>query len=303
MRKRSWVIMGLLAAVVLGGVGLTIARNGMEESAAEKVFEFQLGKTMEATANQTRLPLSGGNTNGLLDAGYMGFPDNVYGRYVEPGYELKLGPLFGIRFYSDTKRYLDKKTETVTLSFDLDHITTPQQAYDYVYDLIAQFQRGKWKRYIPEECPRLQGKSSILNPEEIRALSLPVAPELKNFIGLGCPIDAAYKPELDKWMPLAIAGELQYLWHDEHGKIAKLDIDLSEPNSDGTFVNQGVSSVRIDLEFELEEVMLATKKWHLEDDLKKPWGERVAKVEIEKRRIRDVLEEIAVKRGEQLAER
>ena len=303
MLKRRLAIVLLLAAVVLGGVGLTIARNGMEENAAEKIFEFQLGKTMEATANQTRLPLSGGNTNGLLDAGVRGFPDNVYARYVEPGYELKLGPLFGIRFYSDTKRYPDKKTETVTLSFDLDHITTPQQTYDYVYGLIAQFQRGKWKRYIPEKCPRLQGKSSILNQEEILALSLPVAPELKNFIGLGCPIDAGYKPELDQWMPLAIAGELQYLWYDGHGKIAKLDIGLNEPNSDGTFVNQGVSSVRIDLEFELEEVMLATEKWHLEDDLKKPWGARVAKVEIEKRRIRDVLEAMAVKRGEQLAER
>ena len=54
---------------------------------------------------------------------------------------------------------------------------------------------------------------------------------------------------------------------------------------------------RIDLEFELEEVMLANKKGNLEADLKKPWGERVAKVEIEKRRIRDVLEAMAVKRG------
>ena len=117
--------------------------------------------------------------------------------------------------------------------------------------------------------------------------------------GLGCPIDPAYKPELEKWMPLARDGQL-YLWHDEQGKIAVLDIGVSEPNPDGTF---GVSDVRINLEFELEEVMLANEKGNLGADLKKPWGARVAKVEIEKRRIRDVLETMAVKRGEPLAER
>lgn len=298
MRKRSLVIIGLLATVTLGAVGWTLARNDMEE----KVFEFQLGKPLEATAKQTRLPLSGQNNWGMINVGVVGLADGVYGRYAEPGYELKLGPLAGVEFYADTNRYPDKKVETVQVTFRLKHITTPQQAYDYVYGLIAQFQRGKWKRYIPEECPRLQGKSSILNPEEIRALSLSVAPELKNFIGLGCPIDPAYKPELDKWIPLAGEGQ-QYLWHDGQGKIAKLVINIGEPYPNGTFINQGVSSVIIDLEFELEEVMLANAKGNLEADLKKPWGERVAKVEIEKRRIRDVLEAMAVKRGEQLAER
>ena len=296
MRNRRLAIMGLLAAVVLGGAGLTIARNSMEENAAEKVFEFQLGKTMEATANQTRLPLSGGNTNGLLDAGYMGFPDNAYGRYVEPGYELKLGPLFGIRFYSNTKRYPDKKTETVTLSFDLDHITTPQQAYDYVYGLIAEFQRGKWKRYIPEKCPRLQGKSSLLDQQEIKAMS---DPELKNFMGLGCPIDPSYKPDFAEWKRFVTSEGPTYLWHDSAGKIARLDLTLSDTGD----AKLGIGDFRIDLKFELEEAMLTTQKWHLEDDLKKPWGARVAKVEIEKRRIRDVLETMAVKRGDPLAER
>ena len=101
-----------------------------------------------------------------------------------------------------------------------------------------------------------------------------------------------------------MAGEgQQYLWHDGHGKIAKFVINIGEPYPNGTFINQGVSSVIIDLEFELEEVMLANKKGNLEADLKKPWGARVAKVEKEKRRIRDVLEAMAVKRGEQLAKR
>lgn len=268
----------------------------MEEKAAEKVFEFQLGKTMEATANQTRLPLSGGNTDGLIDAGFMGFPDNTYGRYVEPGYELKLGPLFGIRFYSNTERYPDKKTETATLTFDLDHITTTQQAYDYVYGLIAQFQRGKWKRYIPEECPRLKGKSSILNQQEIKAMS---APELKNFMGLGCPIDPAYKPEFEEWKRFVTSEGPTYLWRDSAGKVVRLDLTLSDTGD----AKLGMGDFRIDLEFELEEVVLANKKGNLEADLKKPWGERVAKVEIEKRRIRDMLEAMAVKRGEQLAER
>lgn len=264
----------------------------------EKVFEFQLGKTLEETAKQTKLHLTGQNTNGMIDAGAMGFVDGVYGLYAESGYELKLGPLFAIRFYSDTKRYQDKKTETVTITFDLDHITTPQQAYDYTYVLIEQFQRSKWKRYIPEVCPRLQGKSSILDQKQIKALS---QPELRNFMGLGCPIDPAYKPELDKWIPLAREGQ-QYLWHDGHGKIAKLDIGIGEPNPDGT-LGKGLADVQIDLEFELEEVMLDNAKGNLEADLKQPWGERVAKVEQEKRRVRDLLEEMALKRGETLVER
>ena len=298
MHKQSKIITGFLVVCVLGIAGWTMAKN---YEAEEKIILFDIGLTPDETAKKTRLKLSGQNTDGYIDFGYAGFPDGVYARLDNPGYEINVGPLFAIDFCADTKKR--KISHAVTFSLDLKHITTPRQTYDYVYGLIAQFQRGKWKRYIPEVCPRLQGKSSILNQEEILALSLPVAPELKNFIGLGCPIDAAYKPELAQWMPLAIAGELQYLWHDGHGKIAKLDIGLSEPNSDGTFVNQGVSSVRIDLEFELEEAMLATQKWHLEDDLKKPWGARVAKVEIEKRRIRDVLEAMAVKRGEPLAER
>ena len=296
MRKRSLAIIGLLAAVALGVVGLTMARNDMKENAAEKVFEFQLGKPLEATVKQTTLPLSGQNNWGMINAGVVGLADGVYGRYAEPGYELKLGPLAGIEFYADTNRYPDKKVETVQVTFRLKHISTPQQVYDYVYGLIAQFQGGKWKRYIPEVCPRLQGKSSILDQQEIKAMS---NPELKNFMALGCPIDPAYKPELEKWMPLARDGQL-YLWHDEQGKIAVLDIGVSEPNPDGTF---GVSDVRINLEFELEEVMLANEKGNLGADLKKPWGARVAKVEIEKRRIRDVLETMAVKRGEPLAER
>ena len=65
--KRSLVIIGLLAAATLGAVGWTLARNDMEE----KVFEFQLGKPLEATVKQTRLPLSGQNNWGMINVAWL----------------------------------------------------------------------------------------------------------------------------------------------------------------------------------------------------------------------------------------
>ena len=289
MLRQRWLIVGLLAAVVLGG-GWILARNDMDE----KTVLFDIGLTPEATAKKTRLPLSGQNTDGYIDFGFAGFPDGVYAKLDKPGYEIKVGPLFAINFYADTK--VRGVSHAVTFGLNLDHITTPEQAYDYVYGLIAQFQRGKWKRYIPEKCPRLQGKSSLLDQQEIKAMS---DPELKNFMGLGCPVDPAYKPDFEEWKRFVTSEGPTYLWRDGAGKIARLDLTLSD-TGDAKF---GMGDFRIDLEFELEEVMLANEKRNLEDDLKKPWGARVAKVEIEKRRIRDLLEAMALKREEQLAER
>ena len=297
MHKRRWAIVGLLAAIALGIVGFTVAKDDARSDMEERVFEFQLGKTLEETAKKTTLPLSGQNNWGMVNAGVIGLADGVYGRYVEPGYELKLGPLAGIEFYADTNRYPSKKVETVQVTLRLDHITTLQQAYDYAYGLISQFQNSKWKRYIPEVCPRLQGKSSILDQAQIEALS---QPDLRNFIGLGCPIDPTYKPNFEDWKKFAGSDQgASYLWHDGAGKVAKLDLTLSETDP-AKFKSR---NFRIDLEFELQEVMLDNEKGRLEADLKQPWGERIAKVEIEKRRIRDLLEAMALKREEQLAER
>ena len=254
-----------------------------------KIFEFEIGKTMEETAAQTRLPLSGQNTNGTITAGSPIFPDGVYGRYAQKGFEIKVGPLSWINFFSDTKRHPNKLTESASMAVDARQgLTTHAQAYDYVYALINQFQRSKWQRYIPEECPRLTGKASILDPNEIEALA---TPELKNWIGFDCSADPEYKPPLDEWKRLT-KQVITYRWHDGAGRIAKLVVSTSDGNPDGTL---GLGDVQIDLEFELEESIKYRAAGNREAELKEPWGARVPKVEAEKLRIRDILERRAGK--------
>lgn len=295
-RLRNGVIVATLAVFVIAA-GLLGHQWIQGKTMSEKTFSFQIGKTMKEMAAQTRMQLNGENNWGRMNASTPHFPDGVYGIYAEAGSELKLGPLSNILFFSDTRKFPDQKIDKAIVGFRLDHLKTPRQAYDYIFGLIGQFQQSQWKRYIPEKCPRLQGKSSLLNQDEIEVM---IIPELKQFAGIVCPLDPAYQPPFEEWITNEALREASYLWHDGKGKMAELDLSVRAPEPNQVY---GLGDITINLEFELQEVKLDNEKARLEAELKGQWGERVAKVEKENRRLRDLLEAQALKRKETLAER
>ncbi len=93
---------------------------------------------------------------------------------------------------------------------------------------------------------------------------------------------------------------LYYSWRDDRGVIADLNFSTSEPEADGTY---SPHSLTVFLSFELESAKKKQEQDQRARDLKERWGAEVAPTEAERLRIRDLLEEMAVKHGEALAER
>lgn len=56
--------------------------------------------------------------------------------------------------------------EVASLQFSTNTINSHESAKAFIERLIAQFNGAKWKRFIPELCPAITGRSSFLEEEE-----------------------------------------------------------------------------------------------------------------------------------------
>ena len=135
---------------------------------------------------------------------------------------------------ADEKRFADRRVQSAVLQLD-NKITTDEAAQAFVEQTIAQFQKGKWKRYAdPEWHVLLTGRSSLLTENEELDTS-----------GTGAP-DPNYKMTTSEWSKLSRA--LYFRWVGD-GIVAKMSVNHS-PGVDGK------PAYRMSLDFDLLDVML-----------------------------------------------
>jgi hypothetical protein len=275
----------------------------------DKIIRFDLTITPEQLTAKVGRSLSGQNTDGfvilstpILDEGYDAL-------YDHPGYEITIPNIYSVQWGFHKKPGNNGIIQVADFGFEesiLNQIKTPEQARAYLQSFIDQFQRGKWKRRIRDDCPRLTGRASMIDISRETVKSL-AKPEFKNFMNFSnCTIDPAFSPPLDEWIRMASPSQgLHYSWRDDRGVIADLDFNADEPQADGTYgpYQPGTSPLSVNLSFELESAKKKQEQDQRARDLKERWGAEVAPTEAERRRIRDLLEEMAVQRGEALAER
>jgi hypothetical protein len=273
----------------------------------DKTIRFDLTITPEQLTTKVGRSLSGQNTNGFVALSTPILDDGYVALYDHPGYEISIPNPSSVLWYFDKPPRgagIIESSDFVFSDSALNQIKTPEQARAYLQSFIDQFQRGKWKRHIRDDCPRLVGRASVINEGLVDSLAKKEFRESGLFSN--CTIDPAFSPPLDEWIRMASPSQgLHYSWRDDRGVIADLDFNADEPQADGTYgpYQPGTSPLSVNLSFELESAKKKQEQDQRARDLKERWGAEVAPTEAERRRIRDLLEEMAVQRGEALAER
>ncbi len=199
-------------------------------------IRFDLGKNIHETAQASGAPyFQKSETAGLIDYSVASVPDTIPAHYTRAGYEIVWRPIFAFAMYADRDRGEDLRVETVTLQLS-SILKTHETAQAFVGQTLAQFQKGKWRRYYdPEWDVLLTGRSSLLN-------------ESGQFAPMPMAIDPDYKIPAVDW-PEVVEKSPNWQWLGE-GVIATLQVRSSENASMGL-------SYRMNLEFDLLEVKLA----------------------------------------------
>ena len=281
MHSRLWLTLG---AVLLGiaAIGSFLKLNQAQGQKMQEI-KFDLGKNIIETARASGVPqFQTRNVAGLVSYGVTAIPRQIPVRYVRPGYELSWQPVFAMTMYSDKDRDPSLSVESVDLQLD-QKFQTHEAAQTFVEQMLAQFTRGKWRRYHdPEWTTLLTGRSSML--DESGHIAAPLR-----------TVDPAYKIPKEDWITATRSGVV-WQWTGD-GVLATL-----------TVVNIAGSDGQLDYSVELEFDLLADKlKRDAENEAQrrkegdaKGWNS-TANHEAEKKaaqaRIR-VLEENAVKRGD-----
>ena len=250
------------------------------KEAKVKDLQFDIGDSVDETLRPHGVPYRGQNTDGYIDYGYIGFPDGVVTAvFKRQGMDIHIDPIYAIRFYSDDRLSPSNSIATAEMSLSPNLLRSNEKAYAATTNLIDQFQRGKWKRFIPKDSVGVTGRSSILGLSETM--------DDRDSTN---PIDPALTLNLDEFTLLSKQGA-KWIWIADD-RIAQLTVKNS---SYGTTESPSYS---IDVSFELKDAYDFYEKMHQEEWIKDR-GEAGAKEAAiifgaEKKQ----LEEAAIKRGD-----
>lgn len=273
---------GLTAAIVATAVGAIFAIDVARGQKMQEI-QFDLGKNIVETARLSGVPkFEARDVDGFVSYSVAGIPKEVVARFIRLGYEIRWQPVFAFTMYADRHRNPDMPVQTAVLQLDIRDMND-EAAQAFAVRTIAQFQKGKWKRYAdPDWEVLLTGRSSYLNE----------AGEI-NSDSPGTP-DPSYKLSRDDW--LKVADSLRLRWVGD-GVVAKLSIN----NSPGV---DGKPAYRMTLEFESLQVKLQRDAENLSRDLKagdaKGWNS-TAKYEASKKNRQEINKRLAsnaLKRGD-----
>lgn len=246
-------------------------------------IRFDLGKNIVDTAEASGVPrFSADDVNGRVSYSINALPAQIPAHFTRVGYEILWQPLFAFTMYTDRGRDPAMSVNKAHLQLDIDEMND-EAAQAFTEQTIAQFQKGKWKRYAdPEWEVLLTGRSSYLN--EVGDIDRDAT---------GAP-DPSYKLPKDDW--LKAASSVHYRWVGD-GVVAELSVN----NSPGV---DGKPAYRMTLEFESLPVKLKRDAENLSRDLKdgdaKGWNSTAKHEASKKARAAEMMQLIAnaVKRGD-----
>jgi hypothetical protein len=178
-------------------------------------IKFDLGKNIHETAKKSGAPrFSTRNVAGLISYDLIDLPPDIPAHYVRPGFEITASPLFAFTLYADEEHNNGLAVQAARLQFSSETAKSHESAQAFVENIIAQFERGKWKRHIHELCPAVTGRSTFLNeagePKQIN----------------GCPLDPKHRLSKEDWIQLMRLTQY-YEWIGD-GVLAKLTVRFSD---------------------------------------------------------------------------
>lgn len=196
---------------------------------AQSVYTINLdiGKDIAATAKHSGAPRFDKESHwGLQFYEIVDMPLDIPVQFSRPGHEIIGKPLFSILMSADSENNNDMAVETITMQFSRHVAKSHVEARTVIFDLLAQFRKGKWKRYVSVDCPAVSGRSSYLNKE--------------GKIDYVCPLDPDFVPTMEDWLQLMKMPQW-YEWVGD-GVLARLTVGFDEDDTDGNY--------RLELEFE-----------------------------------------------------
>lgn len=150
-------------------------------------IRFDLGQPIKETARKTGVPsFETDNTAGIIEYSVAELDSSIRATFTRPGYEITWGPMFAFIMFADRERTPQDLVEDVQLQLNSRYLKSAAEAHAFIKQTIAQFAKGKWQRFIPDACPRVKGRSSLL--DETGAVD-PTG---------GCPIDPGYDIPADE---------------------------------------------------------------------------------------------------------
>lgn len=178
-------------------------------------IKFDLGKNIHEVAKESGAPsFARRNVAGLISYALVDIPEDIYVKFVRPGYEVRVPSVFSLRLYADNEHGPGLAVEMAGLMVSPKAISTHESAQQFVGNLVEQFQRGRWKRHLDELCPAVTGRSAYLNEQgQVDQLE-------------ACSLDPYYKISPEDWQVL-MRNPQNYEWVGD-GVLARLSIGYSE---------------------------------------------------------------------------
>jgi hypothetical protein len=271
----------LIIWVVAIFIGTAVARNlkGTEMD----TINVDIGKNINDTARNSGAPRYKVSSYwGATFYEIVDLPKEIVIRYARPGYEIAVRPVFALTMFADSEVSKDLVVELLRFQLSRHAATSHEGARALVEELSTQFRKGGWKRFIPDTCPAVSGRSTYLD-------------EAGEIAGT-CPLDPDYKIPSKDWVEL-MAGTKAFKWVGD-GVVARLEIGFDQQGDDIQYA--------IDLEFrdmKIEEKRnTAMEASELKEGDKNGWKstENHEKALAENSLKMKILEKKAIERGDQL---
>ena len=266
-------------------IALAIFASYTAEAEKMHVIKVDLGNNIEITAKESGAPRFGVENHwGLKIYELVNLRPDVVVRFSRPGFEIDATPLFALTMFADSENKNDMAVENIILQYDYS-ASSHQTGKAFVEDIVKQFNRGKWRRHIRDNCPATSGRSAYLDENGI--------------IRGTCPLDPAYVPPIEDWLQLMRLGK-EYEWLGS-GVLAKLSVQYDEDTRGLTysinleFQDFAIDNRRNDAAQARELIEGDQKGWNSTKNYKDGIAKRQAVVKL--------MEENAVKRGDHLVPR
>lgn len=184
--------------------------------------DLDMGKNIVETAKRSGAPRwAADNVAGLITYELVNLAPDVHVRYLRDGYQFTAKSLFSVTLHADQDLNNDLAVEAAALQFNTAALTSHEIAKNFVEELILQFQKAQWKRYLDPLCPAVTGRSSYLN--EVGALE-----QLEL-----CPLDPAYRLSMEDWQHMMSMAQ-HYQWIGD-GILATLKVSFASDSRGLTY--------------------------------------------------------------------
>lgn len=279
---KTWLLM---SATCIAALGIT---TNFFYAKAEKMDAIlvDLGKNIHETAKASGAPRFSVESHwGVKIYELLDLPPALSVRFNRTGNNIIVNSLYSLTMYADSDNNNNLGVERVELSFYPSTVKTHQEAQALVSGVIAQFNQGKWRRYIYPTCPAITGRSVYL--------------DIDGKVTGVCSLDPNYKMAMQDWLTLMPMTQ-RYEWLADE-VLASLIVRFSNDSR----------GLRYTIDLEFQDITIQNRRYaaleakELVEGDKKGWNSTAKHIEEMKKNKIDVkaLEDNATARGDKLIPR